>query len=542
MQVRYLYYVNPVLGCDTDLLTSIQKFGFVCHPENSNKFDTASLSWRITMAYENIDWDLSEVVDPKYIAAVRTLIEDNYPRRKPKSSRPPYPKEHLGSESVSFYSWRKNDEKMLHRYNPFGLRIPYNLTALSNLFQYDYTRRFNPYGLNITPAEERLNFLREYHLLYADILEVLNGDGIAKSRLRTKIYTDSMYQSAGIQASYLSLPQKESYQIDFRLSLLAHLALDIVRSDEKAISTAARVKVLKLLYDFDIDCVVEAFSTHNKGFLLHEREYVEDLIPRSFIKHATEKGGTPHNDLFRRNSTIQTIFHMRPLYGEINFDAGLSTLLHHYQAETVQVLLSFLRLNVAVVPLPNKHCAWSDDYEKRNRESTKLVFHSLAQLSQLDFIQKRELFGAKASYRTSTKNARPSSFQSRVGAATGVGGGACDELESLSKESLIALVRQQRAYIKRLEELPPSLTTNPSTTSSFSDPRGYFNIFGLDPRTSEHMDEILTSYYRALALRWHPDKNGGDPEKTQKFKKLQTAYEILSDPEQRNRYLTSGRF
>jgi hypothetical protein len=129
----------------------------------------------------------------------------------------------------------------------------------------------------------------------------------------------------------------------------------------------------------------------------------------------------------------------------------------------LQILLSFLRLNVAVVALPNKHCATSHDYEKRNRESTKLVFHSLVQLSQLDWIQKRELFGVKASYRTSTKNARPSSFQSRVGVTTGVGG-VCDELESLSKESLIALVRQHRAYIERLEELPPSLTPKPTTT------------------------------------------------------------------------------
>jgi hypothetical protein len=157
---------------------------------------------------------------------------------------------------------------------------------------------------------------------------------IMQSRLRTKVYTDSMYQSAGIQTRHLKLPRRESAHINSRLSLLAHLALDIVRSGEEAISTAARVKVLKLLYNFDIDSVAAAFSTYNEGFLLHQSEFAEDLIPGSFIKHATEKGGTPHNDLFTRNSTIQSIFRMRPLYGEIDFDAGLSTLLHHHQSET----------------------------------------------------------------------------------------------------------------------------------------------------------------------------------------------------------------
>ncbi|EWZ78416.1 hypothetical protein FOWG_17345 [Fusarium oxysporum f. sp. lycopersici MN25] len=258
------------------------------------------------MTCEHIDWDLSEVVNPTYIAAVHTLIEDNYPQREPRGRESPYPKEHLGSYSVSFDPWMKNNEKILSRYNPFHLRIPYNLASLGSLFEYGYTGCFNRYGLSITPAEERLNFLREYHLLYADVLEALNEDDNAESRIRTKIYTDSMYESAGIRTRDLNLPQKESFHIKFRLSLLAHLALDIVRSDEEAISTAARVKVLKVLYDFDIDSVAAAFSAYNKGFLLHEREFVEDLIPRSFINHATEKGGTPHNDLFTRNSTIRT--------------------------------------------------------------------------------------------------------------------------------------------------------------------------------------------------------------------------------------------
>lgn len=194
---------------------------------------------------------------------------------------------------------------------------------------------------------------------------------------------------------------------------------------------------------------------------------------------------------------------------------------------------------MAVVTLPNKYCFSRHDYNKRNLESTKLIFHSLVQLSQLDSIQRRELFGVKASYRTGSKGVKPSSYQSRVGATTGVGEFS-NELESLSKESLVALVRQQRAYIERLAEPPATRATKPTApSSSASDPKGYFKILGLDPTVWANIEKVLGPCYHALALRWHPDKPSGDKEK---FQDLQEAYEVLSDHEQRKRYLTSCRF
>ena len=45
-------------------------------------------------------------------------------------------------------------------------------------------------------------------------------------------------------------------------------------------------------------------------------------------------------------------------------------------------------------------------------------------------------------------------------------------------------------------------------------------------------DDEIKKAYRKLALRWHPDKNDS-PEATQVFRRIQAAYDVLSDPQER---------
>src|SRR5881227_2896581 len=73
-------------------------------------------------------------------------------------------------------------------------------------------------------------------------------------------------------------------------------------------------------------------------------------------------------------------------------------------------------------------------------------------------------------------------------------------------------------------------------------PESLYDTLGVKKGASA--DEIKKAY-RKLARQYHPDTNQGDKSAEERFKQVQTAYDVLSDPEKRKAYdrfgSTNGR-
>ena len=61
----------------------------------------------------------------------------------------------------------------------------------------------------------------------------------------------------------------------------------------------------------------------------------------------------------------------------------------------------------------------------------------------------------------------------------------------------------------------------------------YYRTLGL---TLEASEQDIKKAYRKLAMQYHPDRNGGNPESEERLKEINEAYQILGDDEKRRLY------
>ncbi|WP_251861861.1 molecular chaperone DnaJ [Clostridium sp. Marseille-Q2269] len=63
--------------------------------------------------------------------------------------------------------------------------------------------------------------------------------------------------------------------------------------------------------------------------------------------------------------------------------------------------------------------------------------------------------------------------------------------------------------------------------------KDYYALLGVDKGSSP---EDIKKAFRKLAIKYHPDKNKGNKEAEEKFKEINEAYQVLSDPQKKAQY------
>ncbi len=69
------------------------------------------------------------------------------------------------------------------------------------------------------------------------------------------------------------------------------------------------------------------------------------------------------------------------------------------------------------------------------------------------------------------------------------------------------------------------------------DYKDYYKILGVQRNATQ---EEIRKAYRKLAVRYHPDKNKGDKSSEERFKEINEAHEVLSDPGKKSKYDAFG--
>ncbi|HVL88474.1 MAG TPA: molecular chaperone DnaJ [Candidatus Thermoplasmatota archaeon] len=70
-----------------------------------------------------------------------------------------------------------------------------------------------------------------------------------------------------------------------------------------------------------------------------------------------------------------------------------------------------------------------------------------------------------------------------------------------------------------------------------ADKRDYYEVLGLD---RDATPDAIKKAFRQLARKWHPDVNPGNPEAEARFKEINEAFQVLSDPQRRAQYDRHG--
>lgn len=67
--------------------------------------------------------------------------------------------------------------------------------------------------------------------------------------------------------------------------------------------------------------------------------------------------------------------------------------------------------------------------------------------------------------------------------------------------------------------------------------KDYYKTLGVEKKATQ---EEIKKAYRAMAMKYHPDRNKANKDAEAKFKEINEAYGVLSDTEKKKQYDTFG--
>src|SRR5665647_3017698 len=105
----------------------------------------------------------------------------------------------------------------------------------------------------------------------------------------------------------------------------------------------------------------------------------------------------------------------------------------------------------------------------------------------------------------------------------------------VTKRVLPALqARKRAAKAMRMSLMPTSRSMTRNNRSSITNgKKDYYETLGVKRDASQ---DDLKKAFRQLARKYHPDLNKGSKEAEEKFKEINEAYQVLSDPQKKTEY------
>lgn len=392
---------------------------------------------------------------------------------------------------------------------PKNMNCPYALTTSCQCFGNTPNDSFQTYE-RVFHITYFYNILHLFWLGYFLFLDALNS----KNQNILITFINRATSLIKIPRSVKSCAQIGDHNKEYAVAAFVGIyALHILTTENKEISTLCRIEALRLWKNVDTG---KNFTKFSLWYCCekYDKEH-KQLLPSSFDPTYFQDKLYSQTELYKNEKMISIFKDFAPYSNRdsANFVTGLKTLLTDYKHEVIQLVNSFLRLDI--------YC--------------NLVIEFLYQIIDLDNENLTLIFGEKSSYRNK-----------------GLVYEITDELNHVGPDMLKIMIINLRQKNKELEETNAKKETELDKVKNAyflnlfpllvqrilisleGDCKHYFAILGFSiTQPYSQIKIFLEKHYKSLSLLYHPDKTG----ESEKQKLLNDAIAIFRDEVKFNLYI-----